>query len=272
MIAIVTESLSCMNLADCAAFGVSLAPLDCVVGNRIARDRIMTEEEPLPPGEGYTAPPTELEYRTRFSVLLRDYDGVLCITASRKFSDSHRNALRAAVSLGGRVTVIDSGSVAGGLFLLVLRARHLVTLGYPMSRIKAELESYKNDLRVSFTAASEKALEGAKKISYRHPVGRSILSRHPVFRIEGGGIGVSAFSPDGMGMADELLRVLTPLPGSTRRAPSHVVIHYGTRTATVDYLVRRVQTLYPSATVYERPITLSLQINLGSQIIGVIGD
>ncbi len=270
MIAIVTETLSCLNVADCAAFGVSLAPLDCVEGDRILHDRILTAAEDLSSGEAYSIPPSEEEYRTRFDALLGEFDGILCITASRKFSDSHRNAILAAVPFGGRVVVLDSGSVAGGLFLTVLRARHLITLGYPMSRIKAELESYRNTLRVSFTANSTRALQEAKKLSFKLPVGRSILSQQPVFHIKRGGIGVATFVSGELRVMDELLTVLETEP--PHRPPSHVVVHYADRTRAVEYLLDRIASLYPSATVYERPITLSLQLNLGTDIVGLIGD
>ncbi len=282
MIAIVTETLSCMNLSDCAALGVSLAPLECVVGGLRSRDRIILSERTVPVGNGYTIPPTEEDYRTRFTALLADHDGVICITASGKFSDSNRHALRASATFAGRVVVVDSGSVAGGLFMLSLQARYLTTLGYPMSRIKAELEIYKNALRVSFTADSTRALEAAKKLSYKMPVGQAILSRHPIFRIERGGIGLHGYATGDHRTADELLSVFTAAgeDGTSRPAPSHIVVHYGVRddardggrSDAAEHLLRRIAELYPNATVYERPITLSLRVNLGQDILGVIGN
>jgi fatty acid-binding protein DegV len=259
-----------MSEADCAAYGVFLVSLNCRVGSRLLSDRIITAEEPVADGEGCSVPPSEADYRARFEELLQTHDGVLCITASRKFSDSNRNASLAAASLGGRVTVIDSGSVAGGLFLLVLRARHMVTLGYPMSRIKAELESYKNSLKVSFTTASIKVLQDAHKLVYKPPVDESSV-RRPIFRIEGGSIGVTDFTADDRKTAVALLSVLED-PRRPRPSPSHVVVHYANRTRTVEYLLYRLREIHPSATVYERPITLSIQMNLGHGILGLVGD
>ncbi len=270
MIAIVTETLCCMSAADCAAYGVFLVPLECRVGAGTLPDRIITAEEPVADGEGCSIPPSEAGYRARFGELLQTYDGVLCITASRKFSDSNRNASLAAASWDGRVTVIDSGSVAGGLFLLVLRARHMVTLGYPMSRIKVELESYKNSLKVSFTSAGVAVLRDAHKLIYKPPVDESSV-RRPIFRIEGGSIGVTDYTADDRETAAALLSVLED-PRRPRPSPSHVVVHYANRTRTVEYLLYRLREIYPTATVYERPITLSIQMNLGHDILGIIGD
>ncbi len=285
MIAIVTETLSCMNLSDCAALGVSLAPLDCVIDGLRSRDRIILSEQTVPPGDGFSVPPTEQDYRTRFAALLADHDGVVCITASGKFSDSNSNALHAAAEFAGRVVVVDSGSVAGGLFLLTLQARYLISLGYPMSRIKAELEIHKNALRVSFTTDSTRALEAAKKLSYKMPVGQAILSRHPIFRIERGGIGVYGYASGAHRVADELLSVFAAPrdDGEIRPAPTQIVVHYGVyddagtsdapaHSPAVEHLLRRIRELYPDATVYERPITLSLRVNLGRDIIGLIGN
>ena len=292
MIAIVTETLCCMSEEDCAAYGVSTIPLSCHVGRSVAEDTVITAERPIPDGAGYSSPPTEAAYSAHFEELLSTHDGVLCITASRKFSDSNRNASLAALSFGGRVVVIDSGAVAGGLFLLVLRARHMVTLGYPMSRIKAELESYKSNLKISFTTASVRVLQKANKLVYKPPAEGAPRDRRPIFSIENGDIGVTDFteddSPQARATVASLLSVLEDArPGkrslseagtfggdekSRRRGPSHVVVHYADRTRAVEYLLHRLQETYPTATVYERPITLSIQLNLGHGILGVIGD
>lgn len=293
MIAIVTETLCCMSEEDCAAYGVSTIPLSCHVGRNVTTDTVITAERPIPDGEGFSSPPTEEAYRARFEELLSTHDGVLCITASRKFSDSNRNASLAALAFGGRVVVIDSGAVAGGLFLLVLRARHMVTLGYPMSRIKAELESYKSNLKISFTTASVRVLQKANKLVYKPPAEGAPRDRRPIFSIENGDIGVTDFteddSPQARATVAALLSVLEdtrsgkrslsetagasgPDEKSRRRGPSHVVVHYADRTRAVEYLLHRLKETYPTATVYERPITLSIQLNLGHGILGVIGD
>lgn len=291
MIAIVTETLCCMSEEDCAAYGVSTVPLSCHVGRSVTADTIITEERPIPDGEGFSVPPTEEAYAARFAELLATHDGVLCITASRKFSESNRNASLAALPFGGRVVVIDSGAVAGGLFLLVLRARHMVTLGYPMSRVKVELESYKSSLKIAFTTASVRVLQKANKLVYKPPAEGAPKDRRPIFSIEGGNIGVTDFTeddgPQARATVAALLAALEDNRGGKRpsaepaavdgdsrrrRGPSHVVVHYADRTRAVEYLLHRLRETYPTATVYERPITLSIQLNLGHGILGVIGD
>lgn len=271
MIAIVTETLCCMSEADCAAYGVSTIPLECHMGSTVVTDRIISTEQRLPDGEGWSVPPSEEAYRACFEELLRSHDGVLCITASRKFSESNRNASLAASAFVGRVVVLDSGAVAGGLFLMVLRARHMVTLGYPMSRIKAELESYRNTLKISFTTASTKVLQNANKLVYKPPEEGEPRDRRPIFCIENGSIGVTDFTENDRATAAALLSVLAD-PRRDRPGPSRVVVHYADRTRTVEYLLYRLRETYPTATVYERPITLSIQVNLGYDILGVIGD
>ncbi len=270
MIAIVTETLSCLTPADCAAFGVSLIPMTCAQGDRGIPDRLLAGGGAEIDGGWHSAPPTEADYRAHFGALLDAFDGVLCITASRRISASHRHATMAAVPFGGRVVVLDSHSVAGGLYLLVIRARHFITLGYPMSRIKAELESYRNTLRVSFTADSADVLRRAHRLSFRMPSERPMPDRRPVFHIRRGGIGVMTYAAQGNTVMDELLSVLEA--DGACKPPSHAVVHYIERTPAVAYLVERIACRYPSATVYERPITLSLQVNLGWDIVGLIGD
>ena len=272
MIALVTETLCCMSPSDCDAYGVHLIPLGCRLGEQLLPDRILTCEESIPDGMGFSVPPSEELYRQRFEALLQTHDGVFCITASRKFSESNRHATLAAAGFDGRVVVIDSGTVAGGLFLLVLRARHMITLGYPMSRMKAELESYKNNLRVSFTTQSLQVLQNAKRLAYKPLDPSDPLPLHPVFRIENGEIGVFELSTGSRRTVEAMLSVFTESRAAAKTAPSRVVVHYANRTPSVEYLLSRLSGLYPSATLYERPITLSIQLNLGYDIVGVVGD
>ena len=272
MIALVTETLSCMDQSDIEAYGVRLIPLTCRFGDRVCEDRILTREETLTDTPYGSIPPSEEDYRACFETLLRDHDGVFCITASRKFSESNRHATLAAASFGGRVVVIDSGTVAGGLFLLTLRARHMITLDYPMSRMKAELESYKNSLRVSFTTDSTEVLRSAKRLRYTPESTAPGPAKHPVFRIENGEIGVFDLTAGNRLTVDALLQVFREPRTTGRPAPSRVVVHYADRSPAVEYLLTRLGELYPSATLYERPITLSIQVNLGRDIVGVVGD
>jgi DegV family protein with EDD domain len=274
MIALVTETLCCMGESDTAAYGVRLIPLSCRFGDLVCADRILTREESLTESPCGSVPPSEEAYRACFESLLADHDGVLCITASRKFSDSHRHAALAAASFGGRVVVVDSGTVAGGLFLLALRARHMITLGYPMSRMRAELESYKNGLRVAFTTDSTEVLRRAKRLRYTPEEASSVPAppRHPVFRIENGEIGVFDLAAGNRQTVESLLQVFREPRASGRASPSRVVVHYADRSPAVEYLLTRLGELFPSATVYERPITLSIQVNLGRDIVGVVGD
>ena len=272
MIAIVTETLCCMSKADCAAHGITLQPLSCRVGQTIKKDRIITAEQELPDGDGESIPPSEEEYRTRFTELLHTHDGVICITVSRKFSESNRRATLAAAAFGGRVLVIDSGTVAGGLFLLAVRARHMVTLGYPMSRIKAELESYKHNLRVTFTSRDVGVLQAARRLS--GPIAREPDSAlaHPVFHIADGSIGLYGFAEGDRETVRAMLSAFSASYGASHTTPSHIVVHFANRTLVVDHLISCIRDLYPLATVYERRITLAIQLNLGRDIVGLIGD
>ena len=93
-----------------------------------------------------------------------------------------------------------------------------------------------------------------------------------MFRIKDGGISVASFASGAYRLAEELLTVFDPAPGESPRPPRHVVVHYADRTDTVEYLARLVRERYPDAILYERPITLSLQFNLGYDIVGLIGD
>ena len=141
-----------------------------------------------------------------------------------------------------------------------------------MSRMKAELESYKNSLRVSFTTDSTEVLRSAKRLRYTPESTAPGPAKHPVFRIENGEIGVFDLTAGNRLTVDALLQVFREPRATGRPAPSRVVVHYADRSPAVEYLLTRLGELYPSATLYERPITLSIQVNLGRDIVGVVGD
>ena len=47
MIALVTETLCCMDPSDCAAYGVHLIPLSCALGEETLLDRLLLREESM---------------------------------------------------------------------------------------------------------------------------------------------------------------------------------------------------------------------------------
>ena len=79
MIAIVTESLSCMTRKDQESLNVVPVLLECVIDGESYPDYFVTEESAVKPGS-HSLPPSASAYRSVFAKLLEEGYEVLCIT------------------------------------------------------------------------------------------------------------------------------------------------------------------------------------------------
>lgn len=264
MIAIVTESLSCMNRNDQEELNVVPVLLECIIDGKSYPDYFVTHEGPVKDGS-HSLPPSASAYCSVFSKLLEEGYDVLCITISKKISSSYDNAIQALNSLNSdRIHVINSNSVAGGLFLLARKAFAEAQAGASLAEIAASVNAYKKQLCVSFTMNEISIISKQRRISSNKHIGRPIMNQKPILTIVDGSIMQIESRAPGYKEIKALVKVLND--------PQNIVVHYAERSSTVNDLVVMLNEKYPNAVIYERPITMSLKVNLGSDIIGIIGD
>ena len=263
MTVIVTESLSCMTMELCRTNNTVLVPVDCFIDGKRYSDRI-TNDVP-PPEDSHSVPPSTETYRKTFDKYVSSGQKVICITTSCKISCAYDNATSAASEFStDKVRVVDSGVVAGGLFLMVKHVREKFGDDGDLCEIVASLEEYKKRISVKFTSNNTDRLENTHRLALSDPEKRPRLDQKPVFIIEDGSIIHRSSASPGFREISELITELDD--------PKYVVLHYLEKNEYLHEVGTAIKKKCPKAKIFTFPITLSLKINLGTSIIGIIGD
>lgn len=146
-IALVTDSTSDIEPQRAATLGVTVVPLFVVFGDRSYRDYLdlsrpqffamLASEKTLPT----TSQPTAQMFEDAFRPLVQAGREILCITISSHLSGTI-NAARAAAQQfpDAKIEIYDSQSAAGGLGMMVLRAREILEGGGGWSEVLTALD------------------------------------------------------------------------------------------------------------------------------------
>jgi len=128
--------------------GIHLVPVQVIHGGRSYRDLLEIGPEEvlalLEKGERLStsqAAPEDL--RATYERLLLDHDRVLSVHLSGKLSGTVATAQAVARAYGGRVQVLDSWSLNGGLWLVLEEARRLLKEGVAWERLEAAVAPYR---------------------------------------------------------------------------------------------------------------------------------
>jgi DegV family protein with EDD domain len=128
--------------------GIHLVPVQVIHGGRSYRDLLEIGPEEvlalLEKGERLStsqAAPEDL--RATYERLLLDHDRVLSVHLSGKLSGTVATAQAVARAYGGRVQVLDSWSLNGGLWLVLQEARRLLKEGVAWEALEEAVAAYR---------------------------------------------------------------------------------------------------------------------------------
>ena len=138
---------------------------------------------------GNTAAVNVADYLERFRALRAEYDAVIHFTISESMSACFQNATIAAAELEG-IYVIDSQNLSTGIGHLVLDACALAAEGMDAADIKAELDSRKEKLDVSFVLSTLEYLRRGGRCSSVTALGANLLKLHPCIIVKDGAMTV----------------------------------------------------------------------------------
>jgi fatty acid kinase fatty acid binding subunit len=144
VVSVVVDSSTCLDPETARALGVTVVPMQIVLDGRGYRDLVEVSPEEFyrslrsnAKAVHSTASPTVGDYLNAFESAPGE---VLCLTVASKLSSMLQSASLAADAIEGkRVEVMDSGTAAGGLRLLALRAARLAQSGQSVDEIAADL-------------------------------------------------------------------------------------------------------------------------------------
>lgn len=147
---------------------------------------MLVESDELPT----TSQATPFAFGNAFEEALREDCEVVCLTCASKLSGTHQSAVIAAEDFDGKVHVVDSGTIAIGLGILVEYALELVKQGLNAEQIVAKLEKKRSDIRLLAMVDTLEYLKKGGRISAAAAVAGGLLNIKPVLTIDGGEIRV----------------------------------------------------------------------------------
>lgn len=144
VVRVVVDSSTCLDPASARDLGITVVPMHIVLDGRGYRDLVEVSPDEFyrslranAKGTNSTASPSVGEYVQAFTAAPTD---VLCLAVTAKLSSMVQSATIAAESVAGkRIRVVDSGTAAGGLRLLALRAARRARAGAGLDDLAADI-------------------------------------------------------------------------------------------------------------------------------------
>lgn len=186
MIKITSDSTCDLSDELIKKYNVGIFPIRVILGDNEYNDGegitpqmifdFVAESKTLPK----TAAASVQDYVNYFSEQLKEADEIIHINISSKASSSHNNAVVAAKSFDGKVTVIDSKALSTGQGLLVLKACEMAKDGMDAQSIAIELNELREHVNTSFVPDTLEYLHKGGRCSLTTLMAAKILKIRPM--------------------------------------------------------------------------------------------
>ncbi|MEN2982913.1 MAG: DegV family protein [Thermus sp.] len=208
-VAFVADSTLGLSPAEALAQGIHLVPQQVIWGEKTFRDLVEIHPEEvlalLARGERLsTSQVAPEDLRQAYETLLARYDRVLSVHVSGQLSGTVATAEGVARAYGGRVKVLDSWSLNGGLWLVLEEARRLLRAGVAWEKLEAAVAPYREQVRGYVLPSTLTYLHRSGRISGLQSLVGGLLRILPVLEVKGGRV---LPGPRVRGFAEGLRRV-----------------------------------------------------------------
>lgn len=147
---------------------------------------LLAESDVLPT----TSQPTPFAFAKAFEEAVKEGFEVVCITCSGRLSGTNQSANIAADDFDGKVTVVDSNTIAISTGLLVQYALELVDQGLSAAEIVAALEQKKDKVRLLALVDTLEYLKKGGRVSPTVAFAGGLLNIKPLITVADGEIRV----------------------------------------------------------------------------------
>lgn len=145
---------------------------------------MLVESDVLPT----TSQPAPYLFEEAYEKAVSEGYEVICLTCSGKLSGTHQSANIAAAAFADKVHVLDSGTIAIGLGILVEYALELVDRGLTAEEILRELMQKRERIRILALVDTLEYLKKGGRISSAVALAGGLLNIKPVISVNGGEI------------------------------------------------------------------------------------
>lgn len=267
MITIVTDSTAYFTKKEAEALNIKIVPSSYSVnGQRYLEsysdcngdfERLLKSNADIK-----TSQPNPSSFLSCFEEILRTGNDILCITISSRLSGTYSTAHIAAKQFGGRITVLDSLSTAGGLNLMAVRARELLMTGYPVKEVYNMLLDFRKSIVTAFSVDDMIPLRKSGRIGIVRMSVSTILNIKPILLCEDGAVVSDTIA---RGYGDIIKKLLQKINHSSKQ----VVINYIENSSLAFDIFTIVKKTYPDINVKLSKMGPVLGIHLGLGVISV---
>ncbi len=206
-----------------------------------------------------TSQPVPLAFTKLFEELTQNGGEVLCVTLSGALSGTYSSAVRAAEPFGKSVRVVDSGSVNGGLHLLVDEAVNMIVGGLSLDEIGKNLESIKNKIGTVFTVESLEPLKKGGRLVIGGAVSTTLNTR-PILTL----FDNIQFIGNVRGIKPRVKALVSAVPDTARRI--FLMKSEGADTSLVE---AELSARFPHIKIHLRTIGPVLTVHVGEGAMGI---
>jgi DegV family protein with EDD domain len=269
MIAIVTDSTAYLTKKEAKELGVRVVPMTYTVSGHIFNESFADQNGSFERlifhnlGRCTTSQAPISAFMSTFEELRRKNLQVFCIVMSSRLSGTYSSASIAAKEVDREnIMVLDSLTTAGGLTMLVRRARELIDEGHPLQEITRILEETRDRVGIAFSVDSMDALRRSGRLSVvRQSVG-TILNIRPILLCEDGGIVSHSVV---RGRSEQIRELVARIPKNAIK----VIVHRLGEKINLDVVIATIKNRLPGVPIEQRPVGPVLAIHLGQGVVGI---
>ncbi len=270
MISLITDSSANISEAQAEALGVRMVPIDYSINCQSYSESFSNcngDFERLIhkyPFNSNTSHPSVGAFLSIFKECLRRGEQVICITLSSRLSGTYRSATIAAHEADSdNIIVIDSLSVAGGILLMLEKAKELIDNGnITLFELAVSLEQLRNKIGLIFSLDSMEPLRRSGRLGMvRHSVG-TILNIKPLLTCKNGTI----FSEgQAKGKINQARMMAERIPEKTKR----IICHFFGERSNLDNIKFEIDKRFPNIPKSLNRLGPVLGIHLGLSALGI---
>jgi len=220
---LVTDSSSYLPAGLAEALGVRVVPLHVTLGDW------SFDEGAVPPAAFYarlrasgdvptTSQPAPGEFLEVFTAAASaGADRVLCVTCTASMSGTHRAAVLAAGMAPVAVDVVDSGTISGGLTLVVGRLGRELASGTAYDQVLALARSMAGRVRSTWCSDTNALLAAGGRLPDQVPDGVPVLALDGAVRV----LGAARSTDEALALQASVVRE------AARRTPTWVTVGHG---------------------------------------------
>ena len=269
MVAIVTDSTAYLSKREAQELSIRVVPVSYTVGGRLYQETyadyngsfeaIIREDKHY----GTTAQVRVAAFMSTFQELRSQGFEVLCITLSSRLSGTYSSAAIAARECGGDgIRIVDSLSIAGGMYFLIREAKAMAVAGMTLDQIAAQLLTLREKVNIAFSVDDISRARRGGRFRFVRQSMNTMLNRKPLFHFEDGGVVADM-------MARGKYEMVRLLAGKIPPSVSEVVVHHIDQRQIALAICNEIKKRSHGVQVETRPVGPVVALHLGLGAVGV---